>query len=79
MSLLDIASIGELQVRGHADLNLGQDIEQQGAPPLARPLLHAAPQPIRGRDPPLRGPKHEVDGCRRGDSVAVIEHRLLDP
>jgi hypothetical protein len=78
MALFDVASVGELQVRGNADLNLGQYVEQQRAPPLTWPSVHRVPQPVCCRRPPLRRSQHEIDSVWRGDRVAVIEHRLLD-
>ena len=79
MPLLYISSEGEFQVRGHTDLNLGQDLEQERAPPLARTVLHAVSEPIRGRHPALRCSQHEIDCYRRGDSVTVIQDGLFDP
>ena len=79
MTALDGAAVLEFQRRGNPGFHLLQDGEETAPPSNPTALIDAGAHQVRGRQPPLRCPEHQVDGTGGRGGVARVEQRLLQP
>ena len=79
MRPLDITQIVPFEWRGNTLSGLGQDLENQSAPSMTRPLREGGSQPLGRGDPPLYRPQDHVDGRDGRARIGLIENGDLDP
>ena len=73
MAALDGAAVLEFQRRGNPGFHLLQDGEEAAPPSNPTALVDAGAHQVRGRQPPLRCPEHQVDGTGGRGGVARVE------